>query len=684
MTYQKRIAPFGTWASPIKADDIAGGTLRLGQLLVDSGSIYWLEGRPKEGGRVGLMRRRPDGVLEDLLPEPYNVRTLVHEYGGCAFLPSKNLVFFTNYSDQCIYLLDLDAASHPKPHPNSKQSCIQITAAGPYRYADMVLDETRRKLYCIVEQHAAEGDNVHKEPENYVASIDIGALFDGADSLASFKPVAPEVVAGGKDFYAYPRLSPDGKSLSYISWSHPNMPWDGTVLMLASLNEDGHIAKEAAIAGGEEESIFQPIWSHDGVLHYVSDRTGFWNIYRHLGQGKSDVNLTPYQKEFGMPLWVFNMSTYAFLQSGEIIAACSDKGLWKLGRVSLDDSGQGSYNEIECPYTDIHYLFSDGKEVGMLASSPVSASAVMRYDPSADSFEEVKSSSSLDIDLGYISRPEVIEFPTTGGKTAYAFYYPPANKDFEAPQTELPPLLVKSHGGPTGGTGTGLNPGFQYWTSRGYAVVDVNYGGSTGYGREYMKRLERNWGVVDVDDCENAALYLVQKGLADRKRLAITGGSAGGYTTLCVLTFKDSFSAGASHYGIGDLELLAKDTHKFESRYCDRLVGPYPEEKDLYMERSPLHYTDKLSCPLIVFQGLEDKVVPPNQAEAMVEAVKAKDLPVAYIAYEGEQHGFRKAENIKRTIEAEFYFFAKIFGFEPADKIEPVEISNFEGASALK
>ena len=318
----------------------------------------------------------------------------------------------------------------------------------------------------------------------------------------------------------------------------------------------------------------------------------------------------------------------------------------------------------------------------MLAASPESASSVVEFDFDSHEATVLKESSSLSIDGEYISKPETIEFPTSNNKTAFAFYYPPANKDYEGCDGELPPILVKSHGGPTGATSTGLNVAFQYWTSRGFGVVDVNYGGSTGYGREDMKRLEQSWGVVDVDDCENAALCLVQRGKADPRKLAITGGSAGGYTTLCVLTFKDTFSAGASHYGIGDLELLAKDTHKFESRYGDRLIGPYPEEKERYVERSPVHFTDKLACPLIVFQGLEDKVVPPNQAETMVNAVKAKNLPVAYIAYEGEQHGFRKAENIERTIDAEFYFYSKIFGFEPFDEIEPVDIMNSQALAA--
>lgn len=666
MEKAKKKASFGTWASPVKASSIASATLKLGQVLVDQGSVYWLEGRPKESGRAALMRQRADGKTEDLLPAPLSARSLVHEYGGAAFVASGGgEVFFTNYADQRIYKL-VDGGKEP----------LAVSQDGPYRYADMVVDRERKRIYCVVEEH----DPASSEPLNYIGSISI----DGLGS-SDFEPSIPEKLVSSSDFYAYPRISTDGRHLAWISWNHPNMPWDGTVLTVASFNEDGSLGQSASVAGSEEESIFQPAWSPDNKLHFVSDKSGFWNIYRlesspqKLRQGVIELkNLTALDCEFGMPLWVFNMSTYAFLDSGEIVAIASDRGIWKLYVLKEE-----VLEPIETEYTDMAYVFSDGKTIAMLASSPDKASAVVRFEPASRQFTTVKNCASFCVEEGYVSYPETIEFPTSGGKVAYAFYYPPTNKDFDGLDGELPPLLVKSHGGPTGATSTGLDLSFQYWTSRGFAVVDVNYGGSTGYGREYMKRLEKNWGIVDVDDCEHAALHLVSKGKVDGSRLAITGGSAGGYTTLCVLTFKDSFSAGASHYGIGDLELLAKDTHKFESRYTDRLVGPYPEAKQVYIERSPLHYTDKLSCPLIVFQGLEDKVVPANQAEAMVEAVKAKQLPVAYIAYEGEQHGFRKAENIERTIEAEFYFFSRIFGFEPNDKIEPVEIANFKSKEEM-
>lgn len=672
MTESKTRAPFGTWRSPVQAADIASGTIRLGQVFVDTApgaegesekpSIYWLEGRPSEGGRNVIVRALAGGEPVDLLPAPFDARSLVHEYGGAAMAVHRSKIYFVNYKDQRLYCLEEGA------EPRA------ITAPGPWRYADMALTGDGRYIVCVLEEHVEQG----KEPENKLAAIDLRA-----DSPE------PRTIARGHDFYACPRFSPSGDELVYLAWDHPNMPWDGTYLYRAAIGADFNLDEPRLIAGeGGEESVFQPAYSPAGVLHFVSDRDGFWNLFRL--EGDRPVRLLPdlARREFGMPLWVFGMSTYAFLADGSIVAASNDLGVWHLGLLSGKD---GSYREFERgdgsdrAYTEFAYVVSDGVSAAMLAGSPVSPMAVVSLEPGSGEFSVLRQNTTIELDPGYMSRPEVIEFPTTGGRTAYAFYYPPRNKDFEGElqdgKRELPPLLVKSHGGPTGSTSTTLNFAYQYWTSRGFAVVDVNYGGSTGYGREYMKRLEGNWGVVDVDDCENAALYLVREGKADGERLAITGGSAGGYTTLCVLTFKDSFKAGASHFGIGDLESLALETHKFESRYGDRLVGPYPERKDLYYERSPINFTDRLSCPLIVFQGLEDKVVPPSQAEAMVSALREKSLPVAYIAYEGEQHGFRKAENIKRTLEAELFFYCRIFGIQPADRIEPVPIDNLRSGA---
>jgi dipeptidyl aminopeptidase/acylaminoacyl peptidase len=405
----------------------------------------------------------------------------------------------------------------------------------------------------------------------------------------------------------------------------------------------------------------------------VSDVTGWWNLYRH--KDGTVEPLHPMKAEFGQPQWVFRERNYAFESPNRIICSYILNGTSHLARLNTDTGG---LEEIPVPYTNIYDVLVGSGHALLLAGSPALPLSLVKLDLKTLQIEVLRRAREESIDPRYISVPETIEFPTEQGKTAYAFYYPAKNADYLAPAAEKPPLLVMSHGGPTASTGTTLRYGVQFWTSHGIAVVDVDYGGSTGYGREYRKRLEGNWGIVDVDDCVNAARYLVKRGDVDPKRLAITGGSAGGYTTLCALTFRKLFNAGASYFGVSDLEALTKDTHKFESRYEHRLVGPYPERADLYRERSAINYADHVSCPMILFQGLEDKVVPPDQAAKFYDAVRKKGLPAAYIAFEGEQHGFRKAENLKRSIEAELYFYSKIFGFEPGDAIEPVHIENMK------
>jgi dipeptidyl aminopeptidase/acylaminoacyl peptidase len=425
------------------------------------------------------------------------------------------------------------------------------------------------------------------------------------------------------------------------------------------------------VAGGVGESIFQPEWSPGGALYFASDRSGWWNLYRL--DGEEARALHPLEAEFGLPQWVFGMSTYAVVSEREIVCAYTRDGFWELARL---EPSTGQLDPIETPYTEISGLRASRGRVIFAGASAAEPTSLVALHLESGRLEVLRRFSDVAVDSGYLSLPEPIEFETSGGRTAHAIFYPPRNRDFEAPDGELPPLLVKSHGGPTAATSSAQNLRIQYWTSRGIAVLDVNYGGSTGYGRAYRERLSGQWGVVDVDDCVNGARALVERGRADGKRLAITGGSAGGYTTLCALTFRDVFQAGASHYGISDLEALARDTHKFESRYTDRLVAPYPEGRDLYVERSPIHHVDRLACPVIFFQGLEDRVVPPDQAQRMVEALRAKGLPVAYLAFEGEQHGFRRAENIRRALDGEFAFYARVFGFEPADALPELAIEN--------
>jgi dipeptidyl aminopeptidase/acylaminoacyl peptidase len=449
------------------------------------------------------------------------------------------------------------------------------------------------------------------------------------------------------------------------------MPWDGCELWSGNLTDKGEVVNQARIAGGQSVSIFQPEWSPDGVLYFVSDISGWWNIHRAVNG--STENVCEIEAEFGVPQWIFGLSTYAFESADTIICTFVERGIWQLGALDLKT---GKLDRIATPFTEISFVQAGPGRALFRAGSPREPFSIVELDLKTRAIDVLRRASNAEFEAGYISEPEAIEFPTEGGLTAHGFYYPPKNQDFAGPRDERPLLLVKSHGGPTSATVAVLMPTIQYWTSRGIAVLDVNYGGSTGYGRKYRERLNGTWGIVDVDDCVNGAKFLAARNQADPMRSMIDGGSAGGYTTLCALTFRNYFKAGASYFGVSDLEALENDTHKFESRYSDGLVGPYPERRDLYVERSPINFTDRLSCPLIFFQGLEDKVVPPNQAEMMVKALRAKKLPVAYVAFEGEQHGFRRAENIKRSLDGELYFYSRIFGFEPADQLEPVEIEN--------
>lgn len=637
----QNVIPFGSWKSPISSDLIVSESIGLGGVIFDHQDIYWLEGRPSEGGRNVLVKRTQEGKVEEVTPDPYNVRTRVHEYGGGAFLVAEGTVYFSHFADQRLYKKLPDA--DPEPLTPSANRC----------YAEPLLDSQRDRLICICE----DDDTIDTEPRNYIASIDL-------------KTGAVKSLVSGCDFYVSPRLSQDGTKLAWVQWDHPNMPWDDTQLCIGQVNEDGSVSDIQVIAGGENEAVCHPLWSPDGQLYFVSDRDNWWNLYR-LSGDQTIEPLFPLEAEFASPHWVFGLSLYDFVASDQIICTYTQNGQWYLATI---DTNRKTLKILDVPYTDIGSVHSQGKEVVFIGGSATQPTAVVQMNLETGDSQVLKQATTLEIDSGYLSVPEPIAFPTTDDKTAYAWFYPPQNQDYTAPAGELPPLVVKSHGGPTAATSPRFNLKIQYWTSRGFAFVDVNYGGSTGYGREYRQRLQKSWGIVDVDDCTNVAKYLAQMGKVDGKRLAITGGSAGGYTTLAALTFRDTFQAGASHYGVSDLEALAQETHKFESRYLDRLVGEYPQEKEIYEARSPIHHTEQLSCPVIFFQGLEDKVVPPNQAEKMVEAIKAKGLPTAYVPFAGEQHGFRRAENIKRALDGEFYFYSRVFGFTPADNIEPVEI----------
>jgi dipeptidyl aminopeptidase/acylaminoacyl peptidase len=648
-----RVAPYGSWTSPIEAATVARGGRRLAfPAIAADGAVWWAEGRPEEGGRVLLMRRPVGGEPEAVTPEGTNVRTRVHEYGGGAWcLVAPDLVVFVNFSDQRLYRQRLGGAPVAiSPEP---------AEPGALRYADMRPTPDGEAIVCVRERDAGD------EPANEIVLISL----EGESE--------PQVLAGGRDFYSFPRISPDGTWLAWTCWGHPNMPWDGTELWVAPLRDSG---EERLIAGSAEESVFQPEWGPDGRLYFVSDRDGWWNLYRSgepgaelSGEEGTLVQLTEERADLGHPQWLFGGATYAFLESGAIVCVRCEGAEERLFLLRPEGWEPG---DLGLPFTSFGYpaLATRGETVAFAAGSPEGETAIVVYDVGSGGTEVVRSSSEEPVDAAYVSRPRPIEFPTDEGAVAYGFYYPPASPEFEAPEGELPPLIVASHGGPTSHATPALSREFLYWTSRGIGVVDVNYRGSSGYGREYRNALRGTWGVVDSEDCLNAALHLAEQGEADQARLAIRGGSAGGYATLCALTFHEGFAAGASYYGVADAEALARDTHKFESRYLDRLIGAYPERADLYRERSPINHVDRMRAPVILFQGLEDEVVPPNQAETMVAALERNGVPYAYLPFAGEQHGFRRAETNIRCLEAELYFYGRIMGFEPAGDPEPVEI----------
>lgn len=628
------IAPHGTWESPIAAADTVAGQVSFRDLMRDEDVVYWVEMRPSEGGRQVAVRMGPSGTGEDMTPPPHHARTRVHEYGGGSLAVGGGRVVFSEFSDQRLYSIDPTGTIAPlTPEPPRPASL---------RYADgrFLPDGS---LACVRESHPEKGEAV-----NEIVRVDPSGEVT--------------VVASGRDFYSSPRPSPDGTRLAWLEWDHPNMPWDGTELKVTTL---GDSSAPLPVAGGPEESIFQPEWHDDGTLYFASDRNGWWNLYRFDGSAVTPV--AEMEADIGEPAWTFGHSTYGFLSGGRILV-----GYWKDGTHRLGLVDHGEMTDLPDELTAHDYLTTDGdSRAWFLGAGPSTPATVFRFD--VDSAERVAlRANQSPIPDGYVPTPRLITFPTGNGAVAHAVYYPPTNPEFAAPAGELPPLIVEVHGGPTSHVFPRLSTTFAFWTSRGFGVVDVNYRGSTGFGREYRNLLKGNWGICDVEDCRAAARYLATEGLVDGDRLIITGGSAGGYTTLAALAFGDEFSAGASYYGVADIALLNAHTHKFESRYLDGLVGTDPGE---VRRRSPLYSCDRISVPVVLFQGLEDRVVPPEQADEIAAALAANGIPHAHITYEGEDHGFRKAENIVHSLETELAFYGRVFGFEPAGDLPEVPLA---------
>lgn len=665
---EQPVRPYGSWPSPITSDLLTRKSVRLGEPQITATGSYWLESRPQELGRNVLMFQPFDGDAREVLPGHISVRTKAHEYGGGSYLATERGVFYVNASDQRVYQSD------------GLQE-IALTPATGFTYADFCLDAQRNRLICVREDHRSQAVNdSKKEPANELVAIGLPRPPAADTSLDVDHNVT--VLVSGHDFFSNPELSPDGTQLSWLCWDHPHMPWDASECWISTLNAQGLPEQSRRVAGGTGESIFQPQWSPDGQLYLVSDRSNWWNIYQ-----VDDDTLTPVtqlEAEFATPQWVFGMSTYGFLNDDEILACCTRTGQWQLVHI---DTRTGHCQPLATDCTDISQIQSLNQRSVFLAANPNRSSQLMLLEGNnVESLQCLAQSGGTLIDPGFISQPQAVTFatgsPVDGQQpVAHGFYYPPCNADVTPPPDTAPPLIVLCHGGPTGATETGLNLKIQYWTSRGFAVMDVNYRGSTGYGRHYREQLHGAWGIHDVEDVCAAARYLTGHGLANPQQLAIKGSSAGGYTVLAALTFTDTFKAGASLYGIGDLETLATDTHKFESRYLDSLIGPYPEARAVYHQRSPIHHTERLNCPVIFFQGLDDLVVPPAQAQAMVDALDQKQVPVAYVTFASEAHGFRMASSIQRCLEAEWSFYGQVFGFAVPDTLEPVRVKNLHPAS---
>ncbi len=642
---RKRTAPCGTWPSPISATLCAQAELLVSQPRIADGIDYWVESRPQEAGRSVIVRLGPSTV-EDITPPGFNARSRVHEYGGGAYTVFQHTVYFSNYVDHRLYRQD---PGQP-PRPITPQPSVP----GALRFADLIPTPDGRHLICVREQHLSNGRVMN----------DIVMLpSDGSEP--------PRSLLSGRDFYASPRLDPQGRTLAWLTWGHPSLPWVGTELWVGELDGDARLLHPRRAAGGPGESITDPQWSPEGALHFVSDRSGWWNLYRQ--QDGESQPLAPMEAEFAYPQWLFGLARYAFLSRRRLACVYSRDGFDHLavlqpsGRLEVIDLGLTSFFPP--------HVVSDGDErLLFVGGGPTLGRSIIRCDLRAPRAEVLRHGLPQALDPTWFSPPISIRFPTAGNETAHMLFYRAQHPDFQPPQHEKPPLIVVAHGGPTGSAASHVDLDTQFFTSRGLAVALVNYGGSAGFGRGYRERLWGHWGIVDVEDCIYAALHLVEQGEVDGRRMAIRGGSAGGYTTLRALACSNAFSAGASYYGVADLTAFDEETHKFEAHYNEWLIGPRPAADALYRERSPVHLAHRIRAPIMLFQGMDDRIVPPSQAERMVEALRRNRVPHAYLTFEGEGHGFRREDTKRRCLEAELSFYGRVFGFQPADAIDPIPI----------
>jgi dipeptidyl aminopeptidase/acylaminoacyl peptidase len=639
----KEVRPYGSWPSVIGSELLATKNKELLEISLEGDQIYWLEQRPDEKGRNVIMRQSSHQPAEELLPTPWNSCSHVHEYGGASYLVDQGTIYFVGDDDQRYYRLRVGE----KPEP--------ITPEEEVRYACGVIDRQRQRLICIREDHRYSG-----EPRNEIVAIDL-------------QTGQVQVLVQGNDFYSSPCLSPDGRYLAWLTWNHPHMPWTESECWLAEIHVDGSLRHHRRIAGGKEEAVAEPKFSPDGRLYFLSDRSNWWNLYCYHDHQVTAIRPQPF--EIGTQQFFFGHSSYAFLSAEKLICTYTRQGEWYL---AFCDLVTGAWQEIETPYTYICYLQSNEHAAVFVGGSPTFPLSVIKLDYATMQTEVLRRSLNVPVHKDELSIPQTISFPTSEQQKAYGFYYPPTHRQIQGPTDERPPLIVTLHGGPTAAAHNAYRLDLQYWTNRGFAVLDVNYRGSTGYGRDYRLSLDGNWGVWEVDDCVYGTRFLAEQGLIDEQRTIIRGRSAGGFTTLAALTFRDTFQAGASYFGVSDLRALRQETHKFESRYLDRLLADFTQRPDLYQERSPLNHREQLNCPVIFFQGGRDHIVPPNQAKQMVEALDQRGIPVAYVFYPTEGHGFKQKENIQHSLESELSFYAQVFGFSPAEKLPTLPIRNIE------